>query len=199
MTSIVRISLFRVFAIAGISCALFACLFPPSLAAQSNSKDADTTQHMVITNLLQELGHTRTPRQAAISPGGRIVDWVAPADLAVDGTFRYPGQYAELQPGANATTIKISRPSRAAMVNEFFNTTAFVNPSNKPLGTYGNSSQGMISGPAYANTDGSVLKDFTLPQTFRLQFRAESFNTFNQVNFANPNTYANAGSAFGQI
>jgi hypothetical protein len=85
------------------------------------------------------------------------------------------------------------------MVNEFFNTAAFVNPSNEPLGTYGNSSKGMINGPAYANTDASLLKDFVLPQTFRLQFRAESFNTFNQVNFSNPNTYANAGSAFGQI
>lgn len=72
-------------------------------------------------------------------------------------------------------------------------------PSNEPRGTYGNSSKGMIIGPAYANKNASVLKDFVLPQTFRLQFRAESFNTFNQVNFANPNACANAGSAFGQI
>ena len=56
----------------------------------------------------------------------------------------------------------------------------------------------MISGPAYANTDASLLKDFTLPKTFKLQFRMESFNTFNQVNFANPNSTVTSGG-FGQI
>lgn len=117
-------------------------------------------------------------------------------DQAVDGTGSYPGQYAELVPGATASTIKISHPNRPAEVAQFFNTAALTEPT---FGTYGNSSKGMISGPAYANTDASLLKDFTLPQSFRLQFRAESFNTFNQVNFSNPNTYANAGAAFGQI
>lgn len=75
-------------------------------------------------------------------------------------------------------------------MNEFFNTAAFVNPNNQTLGTYGNASRGLIYGPAYANTDASLLKDFILPVSFKLQFRLESFNTFNQVNFANPNSYA---------
>jgi hypothetical protein len=85
-----------------------------------------------------------------------------------------------------------------AEVNEFFNTAAFVNPNNSPPGSYGNSTKGMITGPAFANTDASLLKDFTLPQSFRLQFRLETFNLFNQVNFSNPNSTANSG-AFGQI
>ena len=90
-------------------------------------------------------------------------------------------------------------PSRAAEVAQYFNTGAFVNPNNEPLGTYGNSSKGIIYGPAYADTDASILKDFTLPKSFRLQFRAEVSMRLNQVNLFLPNEYANAGSAFGQI
>ncbi len=117
-------------------------------------------------------------------------------DVAVDGTGGL--QYAELQPGANASTIRLSHPNRASEVSKFFNTQAFVAPNLVPLGTYGNSGKGMISGPAYADTDAAMLKTFTLPQSFRLQFRLESFNTFNQVNFANPNSTAISGS-FGKI
>ena len=129
---------------------------------------------------------------------GLPLTFYAGQDVAVDGTGSYPGQYAEFVPGATAGTVRISHPNRAAEVNMFFNTGTFVPPNNEPLGTYGNSSKGMISGPAYADTDASILKDFTLPESFKLQFRLESFNTFNQVNFSLPNSYANSGE-FGQI
>ena len=141
-------------------------------------------------------GWTLTAIQTVQS--GLPITVVAGEDVAVDGTGSYPGQYAQLVAGANAGTVRMSHPNRQAAVNEFFNTAAFVNPNVEPLGTYGNSSKGMIYGPAYADTDASLLKDFTLLESFKLQFRAESFNTFNQVNFSNPNSYANSG-AFGQI
>lgn len=127
---------------------------------------------------------------------GTPLTFYAGQDVALDGTGG--GQYAQLVPGATSSSIHTKHANRAAMVNQFFNTAAFVAPGDEQLGSYGNSSKGMISGPAYANTDAALLKDFTLIESMRLQFRAESFNTFNQVNFANPNTYANSG-AFGQI
>lgn len=142
-------------------------------------------------------GWTVTAIQSVMS--GLPLTFYAGQDVALDGTFPYPGQYAELQPGVTTHDLHLSHANRQAEVNEFFNTAAFVNPSNEVPGTYGNSRKGMIYGPAYANTDSSVLKDFTLPESLKLQFRAEAFNVFNQVNFAIPNTYANAGSAFGQI
>ena len=148
-----------------------------------------------ITNSLLG-GWTLTAIQTVTS--GLPITFITGQDVALDGTGSYPGQYAQLVPGANASTVKISHPSRAAEVNEFFNTAAFVPPNDEPPGIYGNSSKGMIYGPAYADTDASLLKDFTLPRSFRLQFRAESFNTFNQVNFSLPNSYANSGG-FGQI
>ncbi len=139
-------------------------------------------------------GWTVTAIQSVMS--GTPITFYAGQDVALDGTF--DSQTAELKPGENARTVQINHPSRTAEVNQFFNTNAFVHPNNEPLGIYGNSTKGMISGPAYADTDASLLKDFTLPASYRLQFRLESFNTFNQVNFSNPNSTANSG-AFGQI
>jgi hypothetical protein len=117
-------------------------------------------------------------------------------DVALDGTSG--NQHAQLQPGATLSSIELSHPNRNAMVTRFFNTAAFVPTNQVPLGTYGNSGRGIISGPAFANNDFSILKDFALRESMKLQFRTELFNAFNQVNFANPNSYVNAGT-FGQI
>jgi hypothetical protein len=128
---------------------------------------------------------------------GLPINFYAGQDVALNGTGE--SQYAQLQSGANASTIKRSHSSRADEVNEFFNTTAFVPPSQEVPGTYGNAGTGMIYGPAYANTDASVLKDFTLLNQLKLQFRAEAFNVFNEVNFSNPNATNPSSSGFGVI
>ena len=127
---------------------------------------------------------------------GTPITFTAGQDVAVDGTGG--AQYAQLQPGATADTVRTGHPNRVAEVGMFFNTSAFVKPSLEPLGIYGNSSKGFIYGPAYADTDASILKDFELPESFKIQFRLETFNTFNQVNFSNPNASASSGS-FGRI
>jgi hypothetical protein len=139
-------------------------------------------------------GWTVTAIQSVES--GTPISFYAGQDVALDGTGY--SQYAQLVAGTNARTITISHPSRASMVKSFFNTQAFVAPNLEPLGTYGDASKGMISGPAYANTDASILKTFPVRDALKMQFRVESFNTFNQVNFSNPNSYANSG-AFGKI
>jgi len=66
------------------------------------------------------------------------------------------------------------------------------------LGRYGSAGRGIFSGPAMAQTDLAILKDFRIRESHRLQFRAEFFNLFNQVNFNNP--VANlASSTYGRI
>ncbi len=74
-----RILPFRAIAVAAITYALCVFAHPGPIAAQAVTNDAEPVQHHVITNLLQDLSHTLAPRQAAISPDGRIVAWVAPA------------------------------------------------------------------------------------------------------------------------
>jgi hypothetical protein len=48
------------------------------------------------------------------------------------------------------------------------------------------------------NFDLSLFKNFRVTERFRLQFRAESFNAINHVQFANPNTTV-VNTAFGTI
>ena len=84
------------------------------------------------------------------------------------------------------------------MVQNFFNTGAFVPTNQVPRGVYGNAGRGLISGPAFNSTDFSILKDFIFKENYRLQFRSEFFNAFNQVNFTSVGTTVTSG-AFGNL
>jgi hypothetical protein len=65
-------------------------------------------------------------------------------------------------------------------------------------GTVG--SRGILRGPSSFNTDMAVSKYFKLPKEgHRLQIRAEAFNAFNKVNFANPTLNIASPTTFGEI
>ena len=83
-------------------------------------------------------------------------------------------------------------------LNRFFNAAAFVPANLVPRGTYGNSGRNIISGPAFSNSDVTLMKDIILREPLRLQLRGEFFNVLNQVNFSPPNTLVSAGG-FGRI
>jgi len=97
-------------------------------------------------------------------------------DVALDGAGSR--QRAQLVPGAE---VERSHSSRADMIQQFFNTSAFVPTAQVPRGTYGNSGRNIISGPGLAHTNFSVMKDFRVTEDLKLQFRSEFFNLFNQV------------------
>ncbi|HEX4811033.1 MAG TPA: carboxypeptidase-like regulatory domain-containing protein [Bryobacteraceae bacterium] len=69
--------------------------------------------------------------------------------------------------------------------NEYFNPYAFIVPAN---GTYGNLGRDTLRGPGLAELDFSVLKNTTISERVKLQFRAEAFNILNRANFTTPNT-----------
>jgi hypothetical protein len=74
--------------------------------------------------------------------------------------------------------------SRDDMIARFFNTDAFV--ANGP-GQYGNAGRNLFSGPASSSTSLALTKSFILSERVgTMQFRAEAFNAFNQVNFGQP-------------
>ncbi len=82
-----------------------------------------------------------------------------------------------------------NRP-RGEQVAQYFNTKAYIansGPGREGLG--GSASRGQIIGPGFSQTDLAVLKRFPLPKEGqRIEFRAEFFNLFNQVNLGPPNT-----------
>ena len=90
----------------------------------------------------------------------------------------------------------------------YFNPFAFVRPvvqTSQPIpssngaavasapGTdIGNVGRNVLRGPRQTNVDFSLIKRFPFGGTKNIEFRAEFFNLFNQVNFANPNSNLNA-------
>ncbi len=137
-------------------------------------------------------------------------------DVGVNGTTAPEHAFV------NGKPISSNHSSRGAMVNEFFNTAAFGTPictyTPQPfnpqaieqqnctpdgipynlLGQYGQSGRNILSGPALVDTDFGVLKDFPFKERYRVQFRSEFFNIFNEVNFNNPDSTV-TDTSFGQI
>ncbi len=86
--------------------------------------------------------------------------------------------------------------SRGQMINEFFNTDAFEALTASQL--YGTAGRNILLGPGAVNWDISASKAFAIAEHHAIQFRADIFNVFNQVNFSNPNTTLTS-SNFGKI
>jgi hypothetical protein len=53
-------------------------------------------------------------------------------------------------------------------------------------GFYGNAGRSTVSGPGLATVDFSTLKNFTITENHRIQFRGEFFNLLNRPNFGSP-------------
>ncbi len=79
--------------------------------------------------------------------------------------------------------LSTDRP-RDQLIAQYFDPGAFRRAANGTLGTAGRS---LIYGPGSMNWNASFFKDIPIHEAHRLQFRAEFFNFFNQVNFGNPN------------
>jgi hypothetical protein len=82
-------------------------------------------------------------------------------------------------------------------IANWFNKNAFalvpagqIRPGDEPRGT--------VVGPGYARWDASLFKNFKLTERFGMQFRAETFNVLNHVNFNNPNVTFTS-SSFAKI
>jgi hypothetical protein len=111
------------------------------------------------------------------------------ADSSLDGI-------ATDRPNLVGNPVLDNGRNRAQKIARFFNTAAF---APVPAGTpYGNTHRNVEFGPRLLNTDLSAIKIFPLVEKTSLQFRAEAFNLFNNVNLANPNTTYTSPS-FGKI
>lgn len=118
-------------------------------------------------------------------------------DVALDATGQNL-QHAQLAPGVTYPDIVLGHPNRDAFINRFFNTAAFVPPSQVPKGVYGNMGRDVFNGPALINTDFTLMKDVVVREPLKAQLRGEFFNAFNQVVFNDPATSVSSGS-FGRI
>jgi outer membrane receptor protein involved in Fe transport len=81
--------------------------------------------------------------------------------------------------------------------NPYFDTTAFAVPTPNTA-DFGTLERNIIRGPKQIDTDLSIMKLFPITESQKVEFRAEFFNLFNNVNFANPVNVVSSGN-FGQI
>ncbi|HWB96373.1 MAG TPA: hypothetical protein VG672_06715, partial [Bryobacteraceae bacterium] len=97
--------------------------------------------------------------------------------------------YLADRPNSTGASAKIDNPTAA----RWFDTSVFVNPASY---TYGNVGRVLpdVRGPGIVEVDLSAIKDTTLKEGLKLQFRAESFNLPNHVNLGLPNGSFSAGS-----
>ena len=77
----------------------------------------------------------------------------------------------------------------------WFNPAAF---AVNDVGTFGNVGRGAYYGPSLHSWDMGLFKNFRINTDMNVQFRAEFFNVFNQVNFDIPQTNVSGGN-FGRI
>jgi len=80
----------------------------------------------------------------------------------------------------------------------YFNTDLFTTPA---LGTPGSASRRTIHGPGMMNFDISLMKSFKISETKNLQFRWETFNSFNHAQFFGPSSVNGDfdSGLFGQV
>jgi hypothetical protein len=78
-------------------------------------------------------------------------------------------------------------------VEEWFETSSFAAGNG-----FGNLGRNVVIGPAFHNTDVSVIKDVDVGGKFDLQFRIDVFDVFNHANFGNPGNIVGSPT-FGQI
>jgi len=81
-------------------------------------------------------------------------------------------------------------------LDQWFNPAAFTTPA--PF-TYGNAARNLLFTPGDIVIDMSVLKDFSLYERFRVQFRGEFFNMPNHPNWGGPGSNISTASTVGKI
>ncbi len=92
---------------------------------------------------------------------------------------------------------QVTRDAQGRVI--FFAPDAFEGLFQRPLiGNLGNSPRNYLRGPGFWLLDFSVIKSFSIDERRSVQFRAEFFNVFNNVNFSNPNNNLESGT-FGVI
>ena len=84
-------------------------------------------------------------------------------------------------PDYNGAPLQLNGNPRNGL--PYFNTDAF---SLNALGTPGNASRRSFYGPGMFNTDLALLRNFRISESKALQFRLETFNTFNHTQFFGP-------------
>jgi hypothetical protein len=126
-----------------------------------------------------------------------VTNWRSgfPYSVFSNGDNSFSGVFSDRADYIGGPASLSSGRSHGQLVQQYFNVSAFV---PNAIGTFGNSGKNILRGPRLFNTDLGLLKDFAIIERMKVQFRAEFFNAFNNVNFNQPQNYLGSSST-GQI
>jgi hypothetical protein len=115
-----------------------------------------------------------------------ITQWHTGLPLTITGANNFAATRPNYIPGVK---VKLAHPT----VAEWFNTQAFINPSNY---TFGNVPRTLpnVRGPSATNSDISLIKRTPITERVMSELRIEAFNAFNHPIFGLPNTTFSPGS-----
>jgi hypothetical protein len=96
-------------------------------------------------------------------------------------------QYSAADVGAQRPDV-VGDPYADIPEGLLFNPAAFRRPTatNGEVDLFGNAGRNILIGPPFRSVDLSLLKNFRINETTRVQFRVESFNVFNTPNYQVP-------------
>jgi hypothetical protein len=109
--------------------------------------------------------------------GGSPFTIYSGVDNSLSGEFEDRADFT----GTNIHQAQLSSGrSHNQMVQQFFNTSLF---QPNAIGTFGNLGKNTLRGPRLFNNNMALVKNTKIGERFGVQFRAEAFNVFNNVNF----------------
>jgi hypothetical protein len=126
--------------------------------------------------------------------GGWEVSGVTTEESGIPFTVAYPGDVANVGLTTRPNRVCNGGLGSSATIHEWFNTSCFVAPAQY---SYGNSGRDILSGPDFRNWNIGVDKKFHTYENQYLQFRAEFYNAFNNVQFGLPSATVTAAGAGG--
>ena len=96
------------------------------------------------------------------------------------------------------TNGDVSSRLNGYFVTGAFSRSAFGTATFDPVNPFGNTQRNQLTGPGQKNVDISFIKFIPFSERMKGELRAEFFNVFNWVNYANPNSNI-SGANFGRI
>ena len=122
---------------------------------------------------------------------------INPNDTSLIGSFNN-GVNGAGYAGVNVAPGRLELNSHPQNGQPYFNTSLFTLPA---LGSPGTASRRLFYGPGMDNWDMALLKDTHLTESKVLEFRLETFNTFNHSQFFGANSVDGNinDSTFGQV
>lgn len=171
------------------------------------SVDGSDQPHSLVANFVYELPIGRNKklgngmgRAANAIVGGWQVSGVATFKSGFPLSVTCPQATNNFQTATVERCNLVGNPvPQNQSINNWINAAAFQNPTQ---GVYGNSPRylGNLRGPHFNNWDMAVQKYWNFTETKKLQFRLETFNTFNHTNFYQPDVnWGDGPGSFGVI